>query len=210
VVALNSFTIHLAAGACSQAPHRCSTWQLCVAAVAERRVLGMFAATPRYRFGFGDIHLRRGEARVFVRPVAERLALGLTATAPIIGAGLGGLNKGPFAGNFWFTHVVLGVSLEPAGLASQRLDLAKPLSSVSCSARRLSNSFRGASRSVSRRRMMAGPWTRRASLTMLLREAPVVMTAKSSNLATSGSASQLRMRGRLERFFSFTRLKRGP
>jgi hypothetical protein len=36
------------------------------------------------------------------------------------------------------------------------------------------------------------------------------MTAKSSNLATSGSASQLRMRGRLERFFSFTRLKRGP
>ena len=75
-----------------------------MAAVAERSVLGMFAAAPGHRFGFGDIHLRRGEAGAFVGAVAERLVLGLTATAPIIGAGLGGLNKRSFASNFWFTH----------------------------------------------------------------------------------------------------------
>ena len=83
-----------------------STRQIGVAAVAERSVLGMFAAAPSHRLGFRDVHLCRGETGAFVGSVAERLIVGFTATAPIIGVGLGGLNKRSFAGDFWFTHKI--------------------------------------------------------------------------------------------------------
>lgn len=79
--------------------------QLGVAAVAERGVFGMLAATPGDGFGLGDVRLDRREAGAFVRAVAERLAFRLTATAPEMGARLGGLNKRSFAGDVWFTHI---------------------------------------------------------------------------------------------------------
>ena len=81
--------------------------QPAVAAVAERRVLGMFAAAPRDGFGLGDLRFQRRKARALVRTVAERLAFGLAAAAPVISAGFNFLNNGRFLRNFWFAHKLL-------------------------------------------------------------------------------------------------------
>ena len=81
--------------------------QPAVTAVAERRVLGMFAAAPRDGFGLGDLRFQRRKARALVRTVAERLAFGLAAAAPIISAGFNFLNNGRFLRNFWFAHKFL-------------------------------------------------------------------------------------------------------
>ena len=75
-----------------------------VAAVTEGRILGMLAAAPGCRLGLNDVRFHGTKAGAFVGAVAERLAFGLTATAPVIGAGLGGLNIGTFACDDWFTH----------------------------------------------------------------------------------------------------------
>lgn len=81
--------------------------QPAVTAVAERRVLGMFAAAPRDGFGLGDLRFQRRKARALVRTVAERLAFGLAAAAPVISAGFNFLNNGRFLRNFWFAHKFL-------------------------------------------------------------------------------------------------------
>src|SRR5664279_1635634 len=64
-----------------------SSRQPAVTAVAERRVLGMFAAAPRDGFGLGDLHFLRREAGAFLCAVAKRLAFGLTTGATEISAG---------------------------------------------------------------------------------------------------------------------------
>jgi len=50
--------------------------QLGMAAIAERPVLGMLAAAPGHRLGFGNIHFRRGKAGAFVRAIAKGLPFG--------------------------------------------------------------------------------------------------------------------------------------
>ena len=65
-----------------------------MAAVAERRVLRVFATAPRHGFGLGDFRFQRREARALVRAVAKRLALGPAARAPEVSAGFNFLDDG--------------------------------------------------------------------------------------------------------------------
>lgn len=83
-----------------------------MAAVAERAILGMFAAAPRHSFGLGQIHLFRGKAGAFVRAVTKRLAFGLATGAEIERAGLHRQDKRRFFGDNGFTH---GSLLTPGG-----------------------------------------------------------------------------------------------
>ena len=76
-----------------------------MAAVAERRIFGVFAPAPSHCFCFGSVYFHRCEAGSFVGAVAERLTFGFTTSTPEIGAGLAGLNERTFLGDFWFTHI---------------------------------------------------------------------------------------------------------
>ena len=78
--------------------------ELCVRAIAERAVSGMFAPAPRDGFRFRDLHFLWREARAFVRTVAERLALRATTRTPELAAGLDRLNEGRFLWNERFAH----------------------------------------------------------------------------------------------------------
>lgn len=70
-----------------------SSRELGVAAVTERTVLRVLAATPGHQLGFGQVHPHGREAGASVRTIAERLLPGLAAGAPRERAGSSRLHK---------------------------------------------------------------------------------------------------------------------
>ena len=73
-----------------------------MAAIAERRLGGMFAAAKENLAGFAGSVFLRAEFGVFMRPIAKGLLAGLTTGAPEIALALGHFDsKGTLLGDGW-------------------------------------------------------------------------------------------------------------
>ena len=84
-------------------------------AIAERFVLGMFAAAPGHGLGGGNIRFDRREFSAFMGAVAKRLGSGPAAGAPPIGASFSLLHHGAFLENSWIAHALFVARREAPG-----------------------------------------------------------------------------------------------